>query len=97
MPIYEYQCEKKGHHFELLQSMSAPRVTQCIHCESEARRVISKPAVHGLGDGGSFDFPSGGGGWLRDQPFAGLRTLIENRIGLGEEYRKILRDPFFPG
>jgi putative FmdB family regulatory protein len=29
MPTYEYACEKCGHEFELLQSMSAPPLKTC--------------------------------------------------------------------
>jgi putative FmdB family regulatory protein len=29
MPTYEYACEKCGHHFELVQSMTAQAITTC--------------------------------------------------------------------
>jgi putative FmdB family regulatory protein len=44
MPLYEYQCKKCGHRFELIQSFSAPDARECPVCQGEAERLISTPA-----------------------------------------------------
>jgi putative FmdB family regulatory protein len=44
MPLYEYQCKKCGHRFELIQSFSAEDPTECPVCGGEVERLISTPA-----------------------------------------------------
>jgi putative FmdB family regulatory protein len=44
MPLYEYQCKKCGHRFELIQSFSAEDPKECPVCHSEVERLISTPA-----------------------------------------------------
>jgi putative FmdB family regulatory protein len=44
MPLYEYQCKKCGHRFELIQSFSAEAAGECPVCQGEAVRLISTPA-----------------------------------------------------
>jgi putative FmdB family regulatory protein len=52
MPLYEYQCKKCGHRFELIQSFSAPDARECPVCQGEAERLISTPArAHFKGSG----------------------------------------------
>ena len=43
MPIYEYQCEACGAHFDkLVRSFSAPVRVECPHCHStDCRKSIS--------------------------------------------------------
>ena len=41
MPTYAYECEKCGHTFERLQSMTDPPVTACPECRGEVRRLVS--------------------------------------------------------
>lgn len=59
MPIYEYQCRKCGHDFELMRrvgEMDAP--TRCPQCKSRAvRRTLSMFAVRR-----ATEPPAGGGG-----------------------------------
>ncbi len=50
MPIYEYRC-KKGHTFEVFQSMSEDPVSKCGECGAPAERVLSAPAIHYKGSG----------------------------------------------
>jgi putative FmdB family regulatory protein len=50
VPIYEYRC-KKGHSFEVFQSMSEDPVAECIECGAACERVLSAPAVHFKGSG----------------------------------------------
>jgi putative FmdB family regulatory protein len=51
VPIYEYQCKKCQHVFELLQRFSDPQVTQCPRCGGEVQQIISPPAVQFKGSG----------------------------------------------
>jgi putative FmdB family regulatory protein len=44
MPLYEYQCKKCGHRFELIQSFSAENPKECPVCHGEVERLISTPA-----------------------------------------------------
>ena len=41
MPLYEYRCKKCGHHFEKIQSFSAPDEKECPECGGEVERLIS--------------------------------------------------------
>jgi putative FmdB family regulatory protein len=52
MPNYDYRCEKCGHHFEVLQSMSAEPVAECPQCKGSVKRLIGGGAgVHFKGTG----------------------------------------------
>src|SRR5271154_963532 len=52
MPLYEYQCKKCGHRFELIQSFSAGDPKECPVCHGEVERLISTPArAHFKGSG----------------------------------------------
>ena len=46
MPTYEYECEKCGHHFELFQRMSEPKLTDCPQdgCDGHVKRLIGAGA-----------------------------------------------------
>jgi putative FmdB family regulatory protein len=50
MPCYEYRC-KKGHTFEVVQSMSDDPLTSCTQCRSPVQRVFHPVAVHFKGSG----------------------------------------------
>ena len=50
MPFYEYRC-KKGHTFEVMQSMSDDPLTSCTQCRSPVQRVFHPVAVHFKGSG----------------------------------------------
>jgi putative FmdB family regulatory protein len=50
MPIYEYRC-KKGHQFEVFQSMADDPVTKCEVCRAKVERVFHPIAVHFKGSG----------------------------------------------
>ena len=50
MPIYEYAAAAKGcphceGHFDVLQKLSEPALTQCPQCGAAVVRVISAPSV----------------------------------------------------
>jgi len=51
VPIYEYQCEVCGHHFEVIQKFSEEPVTSCVVCAGPVRRVLSAPALVFKGTG----------------------------------------------
>lgn len=51
MPIYDYECEKCGHGFELRQSFNSEPETTCPVCTSRARRKFHSVAVIYKGSG----------------------------------------------
>jgi len=46
MPTYDYECEKCGNRFEVFQSMSADRLTDCEdeNCDGKVKRLIGTGA-----------------------------------------------------
>jgi len=61
MPLYEYRCKKCGHHFEKIQSFSAPDEKECPVCKGEVERLISAPSLRFKGTGWYVnDYPSTG-------------------------------------
>jgi len=46
MPTYEYECEKCGHHFEIFQRMSEPKLQDCPQdaCDGHVKRLIGAGA-----------------------------------------------------
>lgn len=51
MPIYEYECQKCGHHAEVLQKFSDPPISQCEKCKGKMRKLISQSTFHLKGTG----------------------------------------------
>lgn len=51
MPLYEYRCKKCGHHFEKIQSYSAPDAKECPVCGGQVERLISAPSFRFKGSG----------------------------------------------
>ncbi len=51
MPIYEYECQKCGHHTEAWQRFSDPPITKCEACNGEMRKLISQSTFHLKGSG----------------------------------------------
>lgn len=51
MPLYEYECEKDGSRFEVIQKFSDEPVTICPDCGGKVRRLISSPAIQFKGTG----------------------------------------------
>ena len=51
MPIYEYECTKCGHRFEMIQAVSAAPVKKCEKCKGKVERLISSPAIQFKGSG----------------------------------------------
>ena len=54
MPTYEYECNN-GHHFEVVQRITAEPIRECEVCGGETRRLISATS-----------FILKGGGWYSD-------------------------------
>ena len=51
MPTYVYECDKKGHQFEVDQKMSDDPITKCEVCGSKVHRLLFAPAIHFKGSG----------------------------------------------
>ena len=51
MPIYEYECDKCGHHVEALQKITDPPIIECEQCCSEMKKLISQSTFHLKGTG----------------------------------------------
>ena len=51
MPIYEYECQKCGHHEEVLQKFSDPPISKCEKCKGKMRKLISQSTFHLKGTG----------------------------------------------
>jgi putative FmdB family regulatory protein len=51
VPLYEYRCLNCDHHFEKIQSFSAPDEKECPVCGGPVERLISAPAVQFKGSG----------------------------------------------
>lgn len=52
MPLYEYECDACGQHFELIRRYADPAVDVCTVCgKGPVRRLISSPAIQFKGSG----------------------------------------------
>jgi putative FmdB family regulatory protein len=51
LPLYEYKCEKCGHHFEKIEPFSAATVKKCPKCGAKAERQISAAGIQFKGSG----------------------------------------------
>lgn len=53
MPVYEYECRKCGHVFELRQSFGAEPIKTCPKddCDGRVRKILSPPALVFKGSG----------------------------------------------
>jgi putative FmdB family regulatory protein len=52
MPIYEYQCEKCGHHLEALQKIADKPLRECPECgKHRLKRLMSAPLFRLAGSG----------------------------------------------
>jgi putative FmdB family regulatory protein len=62
MPTYEYECQKCGHSFEVMQSFSDAPVSKCTECRGKVRKLFSPPAIIFKGKGfHCTDYKSKGG------------------------------------
>ena len=51
MPLYEYQCDACGHHFELIRKFSDPPIETCPKCGGTVQKLMSSPAFQFKGTG----------------------------------------------
>lgn len=51
MPIYEYKCEKCGHHLEVMQKMSDDPLTRCPECKGKLEKIFSQTSFQLKGSG----------------------------------------------
>ncbi|MEE9218338.1 MAG: FmdB family zinc ribbon protein [Acidobacteriota bacterium] len=51
MPIYEYECIRCQHRFEVIQKFSDPPKRNCPRCRKRVRRLISVPGIQFKGTG----------------------------------------------
>ena len=51
MPIYEYECDKCGHHVEALQKITDPPIFECEQCHAKMKKLISQSTFHLKGTG----------------------------------------------
>lgn len=51
MPIYEYECRRCGHRFELIQKFSDKPRKRCPECRGGVDRLISPAAIRFKGTG----------------------------------------------
>lgn len=51
MPIYEYECEDCGKHFEIFQKIADAPLTECRVCKGKLHKLISQCAFHLKGTG----------------------------------------------
>ena len=52
MPLYEYQCEKCGHRFEVIQKFSDQPIAVCPSCgQGPVEKLLSSPAIQFKGTG----------------------------------------------
>jgi putative FmdB family regulatory protein len=51
MPIYEYQCENCGKHFEIFQKIADPPLMECRVCKGKLNKLISQCSFHLKGTG----------------------------------------------
>jgi putative FmdB family regulatory protein len=51
MPLYDYECGKCAHKFEMRKSFSDGAITQCPRCNSDAERVFAPVPIVFKGSG----------------------------------------------
>ena len=51
MPVYEYQCQSCGKHFEIKQSFADDPLTICPNCAGKIQRVIQAAGIVFKGSG----------------------------------------------
>jgi len=51
VPLYEYECQKCGKHFEKIERMQGPHLKKCPSCGGRVEQLISPPAIQFKGSG----------------------------------------------
>ena len=77
--IFEFQCNN-DHVFEQYIDDSL-KTTTCPACDTEAKRIISKPRIDLEGCSG--DFPTAADAWVKRRE---SHMKYERKMGIGQEY-----------
>lgn len=51
MPIYEYVCQKCGHHLEIIQKMNDKDLSKCPECKGKLEKIFSQTSFQLKGSG----------------------------------------------
>ena len=51
MPIYEFVCQKCGHHLEVMQKMSDKPLSKCPECKGKLEKIFSQTSFQLKGSG----------------------------------------------
>lgn len=51
MPIYEYVCQKCGHHLEVMQKVSDKPLARCPECRGKLEKILSQTSFQLKGSG----------------------------------------------
>ncbi|MBK9314134.1 MAG: zinc ribbon domain-containing protein [Acidobacteria bacterium] len=51
MPIYEYVCQKCGHHLEIMQKMNDKDLAKCPECKGKLEKIFSQTSFQLKGSG----------------------------------------------
>jgi len=51
MPIYEYVCERCGHHLEVMRKMSDKPLSKCPQCRGKLEKIFSQTSFQLKGSG----------------------------------------------
>lgn len=81
MPIYEYECNKCGETFEIMQAISAKPLKTCIGdgCKGKVKRLVSASGFILKGDGWyATDYPSDSRkkGWEEERKAANSKEPV---------------------
>ena len=96
MPLYEYQCEKCAHRFEVIQKFSDAPIDVCPKCGGPVVKLLSSPAIQFKGAGWYItDYAKQGSRDSKDsKDHAPARLVINPVVGIenGNEDRVEERD-----
>jgi putative FmdB family regulatory protein len=92
VPLYEYQCTKCGHQFEMIQKFSDSPKTKCPKCGGRLEKLVSAPAIQFKGSGWYVtDYGKGSGGSAGKKPESKKTkdesgsSTTESKPGAGEK------------
>lgn len=75
MPIYEYQCQSCGHHFEIMQKISEAPLSECDKCGGNLEKQWSQTSFQLKGSGWYVsDYGKSDGGAKTDKETAAPKT-----------------------
>jgi len=75
MPMYEYECQKCGGRFELIQKFSDAPMTEHESCGGAVERLISAPALQFKGSGWYItDYARSGSAGKKDDKNGGSKS-----------------------